>query len=61
MSQDNSPKERPLAPEEGGNITRRIVDQLGRAIVAGDYAERNELDTRRALLASAMSVLNVPA
>lgn len=26
--------------EDSGNITRRIVDQLGRAIVAGDYTQR---------------------
>lgn len=38
MSKNNFPIESPSATEEGGNITRRIVDQLGRAIVAGDFA-----------------------
>lgn len=40
MSQDNSFNVRPSNLEDGGNITRRIVDQLGRAIVAGDYAQQ---------------------
>ncbi len=40
MNQDNLPKERPSTLDDGGNITRRIVDQLGRAIVAGEYAKQ---------------------